>query len=366
MDVKILISAGGSGGHIFPAIALTQALRKKAKVQIIFVGSKRKLDRKLLEPHNFKKYFLSINPMPRNFGLKWIAFIGKFISDVIVSIGILISERPSICVGFGGYTQGAILLLARLFGVRIIVHEQNFIPGRANIIMDKMADKIAVSFKETESYFKNKRIVFTGNPIRDKKDNLQKNECLGLFGLDSNKTTLLVMGGSQGAKGLNRVAVGVLRNLAPEVTEKIQILHITGESDYDFVVGFYAKACYKASVHRFVEDIQHAYRVADAAFSRAGASSLSELGLNGIPMILIPYPGRKNNQRSNAAYLFEKKACVYIEEHDEEAIKKAQAALENLINDPAYANTLTMNAKKELVEDASDRLAEETINLLSK
>jgi len=363
--MKILIVAGGSGGHVFPAVALSQELAERKDVEIIFAASKRALDKKILEGTPFKKVFLSINPMPYGIDLRLIPFIFKLICDLLVSFFVLVREKPGVVVGFGGYTAGSAILIASLMGIKTIIHEQNCIPGRANIILDRFVDKVCVSFDESKKYFKNKRVVLTGNPLRKSIIFSEAADAHKYFGLVKNKFTVLIIGGSQGARSLNRLVYNAIIELGADMKKKLQILHITGPQDAEAVGEIYKNEKVSAKTFAFIDNIHKAYRIANLAISRSGAAAVFELALYGIPTILIPYPYEKNNQRSNAAYFSRHDACIYKEEKDLDS-SKLKGIIEDLINDKTRQKRLSENVKKLSHPDAGKDLAREAFNLLGK
>jgi len=358
--MKILIASGGSGGHIFPAVSLAKKLSESG-VNIIFVASRRRLDKKLLHASPYKKIFLSANPMPYKFGLRVPIFFVKLILDMFQAAYILIRHRPDVIVGFGGYTAGALLLLARAAKIKTVIHEQNVVPGRTNKFLGRFAGQIAVSFAETEKYFKNKNAVFTGNPLREE----SLKECRGPardgFGLEADKFTLLVMGGSQGARSLNHLVAESLGLLPQKEKGNIQIVHIAGVKDFSRVRDFYSKNKIAGKVFGFVENINEAYSACDAAISCSGAACIFELAAFAKPMVLIPYPGKKNNQRFNAAFFAKEGACIYKEENQLRKEELKDLIVE-LMNDPGKAKSLSENAKKLSVTDGAERLAKLVLN----
>ncbi len=360
--MKILIAAGGSGGHIFPALALSQELNKRKDVEIIFVASRRALDRKILKKAPFKKIFLSINPMPYGLNFKIVPFVIKFICDLFISGFILGVERPKIAVGFGGYTAGAILMLAAVMGIKTIIHEQNLVPGRANRLLDRFADVAATSFEDSKIYFKKAIVVFTGNPLRENIIFADKKNISKFSGFDENKFTILVMGGSQGAQSLNRLVSGAIKGLEDDIKKNLQIVHITGSKDFDIISNIYKENRILAKTFSFIENIHDAYRITDLAISRSGAAAVFELSLYGKPMILIPYPFKKNNQRFNARYFADKEAAIYREEDSLDS-KDLRNLIRDVMGNKDKLNRLSENAKRLSLPDAAERLANEVTKL---
>jgi len=255
--MSVIIAAGGSGGHIFPAIALASSLRHKGVSNIYFVSSKKKLDVSLLKDTGNKCFFLSVNPLPIKFSIgKVVVFICKLIIDAVKSVFILIKIRPKIVVGFGGYSQGAIIRVASLFRIPIIIHEQNLTPGRANKILSKCANKIAISFRETEKYFPKmeNKIILTGNPIRLEMLSKDKVKSCHKLGISDDIFTILIMGGSQGSAFLNKTASMGVQIAAKMLNIKIQVIHLTGRSECEIVRGYYDTDKVVAKVFPFLEN----------------------------------------------------------------------------------------------------------------
>lgn len=363
---NIIIAAGGSGGHIFPAKALASELSRRDAGKIYFVASKRRLDKNILSDVRQKCYFLSANPMPRGFHpVKVLVFIGKMISDLLSSFSILTRVRPSVVVGFGGYSSGAILLCSKFFGIKILIHEQNLLPGRANLLLGKMADRIATSFQASDKFFKRwaGKCVFTGNPLRNENLKGERASSAERLNMSLDKKTVLIMGGSQGSAFLNRTCSQAALIIRDSLGDDVQFLHLTGQNDYEDVRDFYMENNVCATVISFLENIGDAYAVADIAVSRSGAAAVFELALSAKPMILVPYPNPKNNQRTNAAYFSDKGAAVY---KNEKELTASRLALEvvSILSDDDRRIRLSGSAKALSVPDASKRLADEVISLM--
>ena len=278
--MRIVIASGGSGGHIFPAVSLARELKKDAvkhgrpeELEIIFVASRRRLDRNILEREGYKKIFLSANPMPYTFGWRSLVFLAKLAIDSICSVYTLARFRPDVVVGFGGYTAGAISLLAAVLRIKTVIHEQNLVPGRTNRFLDKFVDTVAISFPESKKYFRNKNIIFTGNPLREESLKEYRSQSIGNLGLARDKMTILVMGGSQGATSLNDLVSGSIILLSPEKKENIQLVHIAGPKEPDKIKKRYDENGIRGNVLTFIRDINEAYSASDLAISRSGAAA---------------------------------------------------------------------------------------------
>ena len=359
----VLIASGGSGGHIFPATALAKEFERDA-ANLIFVASRRHLDMEVLQNEKYKKIFLSANPMPHRFGFGIFVFLFKLMLDTFQAGYILVRYRPDVVVGFGGYTGGTILLLASLMKIKTVIHEQNLLPGRTNMILDGFADEIAVSFSETKDHFQTKNVTHTGNPLRKESLIDCREAAIKKFNLESGKFTILVMGGSQGARSLNTLVSTGLALLPREKKEKLQVIHIAGHKDYDKLQEVYLKNGIPARVFGFITNINEAYSVCDVVISRAGAAAISELAAFAKPMILIPYPSHKNNQRFNAMFFAENMAAIYKDEKSftDSELKDLMIAL---LDNPSKLKILSENARKLSIVDGAERLKEVVLKCLA-
>jgi UDP-N-acetylglucosamine--N-acetylmuramyl-(pentapeptide) pyrophosphoryl-undecaprenol N-acetylglucosamine transferase len=366
--MKIILSAGGSGGHIFPSIALARELEKMDSNEIYFVSSKRRLDRNILKKEKYRKYFLSVNPMPYGFNpFKALIFIAKLLADTLASLYILARVRPSCVVGFGGYSSGCIAKWASFFNVPVIIHEQNLLPGRANRLLSRAADRVAISFNDSAKYFPGaeEKVIYTGNPLRMDMLSNDRSGSIKRLGLVQGKLTVLIMGGSQGSTFLNKVASEAACIVKAKNPGKVQFIHLTGSRDYDAVKDFYAKNNIPGKVFSFLERIDEAYAASDLAISRSGAAAVFELAFYSKPMVLVPYPSIKNNQRSNAVYFSSKGAAVYKEEGDLSPGILAETMAE-LLSDVSMRSRMSHAAGNLSNPDAGKMLAEEVISLAKK
>ena len=358
--MKILIAAGGSGGHIFPAVALKRALSSHNDVVMKFVGSDKAIDRRIFEKEGSDFSLLSSNKLPYKISLSFIIFFLRLVSDMLRSIGIVTAYRPACCVGFGGYVSFPVIFAAKLFCIRTVVHEQNVIPGRANKILFGLADKIALSFEDTLEHLspsERRKAVVTGNPIRTDDFRDDRLTALKSFGLEASKFTVLVVGGSQGAHVLNDRFISSVGAMDIDVRSKIQIIHLTGVKDYERAVEEYGKISgIEARAYSFIDRIEDAYSAADLIITRAGASALFEAAYFGKAMIVVPYPYAMSHQVENARAFSGRGGAVEISEDDlsKEFFKDA---IEGFLNDRSKLLKLGEAAKKLSLPDAAAKLA---------
>lgn len=360
-----MIAAGGSGGHIFPAIALGRSLSALDKgVDIMYIGSDKSLDRRIFEKEGVSFKALSANKLAYKFSPAMIVVFLKLLADMFKALSIALSYRPDVVVGFGGYVSFPVIFAAGLLGIPAIVHEQNVVPGRANKVLFKFVKKIALSFEETASAAPGYagKCVLTGNPIRGDISGSDRSCGMKRFGLDENKFTMLVIGGSQGASFLNRAFVDALSAIGPEQRRAIQVIHITGVKDYEWALRAYERLGIDHRVHSFIDRIEEAYGSADLVVTRSGASAIFELASLKKPMILVPYPFAMSHQLDNARAFSRNGAALLVEEKDLNAAVFSDLLL-GLIKDGNKMRGLGEAAYRLAVPQASDNLAREVIAL---
>ncbi len=281
-NVRVIIATGGTGGHIFPGIAIAQALLNSGVKEVMFLGRTNSLEQKIVYRYGYPfKDITSAGIM----GKKWIPKI-KGVFQVGFGTGqclyFLRHYQPKIVLGLGSYTSVPVLIAAKCLGIPIVVHEQNLIPGMANRILGRWAENICLSFKETTTYFPQKKCIKTGNPVRKEIVNVHRENTEGKF-------RILVLGGSQGARSINQALLEAWEELK-HFQGQILLTHQTGERDYVWVKRGYEKMGTKVHVVPFIYDMAEVYAKTDLIIGRAGATSLAEITALGIPSILIPFP----------------------------------------------------------------------------
>jgi len=308
--MNIAIVSGGTGGHIYPGIAIAQEIKRRdPKANILFFGSEVGLERKLIPREGFDIRFIKARPLSRRLSFR--AFLAPFISaqGFVQSLGLLKEFSPKFLLATGGYVSFPVVLAAKVLRIPIILQEQNVLPGSTNRLCSKFAQKIFISFPETAAYLKGEVV---GNPVRPgiiKKDRQAARQKFNLTG-----KVVLVMGGSQGARHINEVVVSSLENIPPEIS----VLHIIGERDYPWVKRIIQeKTITNYHPLPYLHDIAEALAAADLVVSRAGATALAEFLVKGLPMILIPYPYASNDhQRLNAEAIANNGGAVVIDNKD--------------------------------------------------
>jgi UDP-N-acetylglucosamine--N-acetylmuramyl-(pentapeptide) pyrophosphoryl-undecaprenol N-acetylglucosamine transferase len=358
MANRFIISGGGTGGHIFPAIAIANTLKKNIPTaEILFVGAEGRMEMQKVPEAGYSIKGLPIAGLQRSFDLKNLLLPIKVLKSVTMAMKIISEFKPDVAIGVGGYASAPLLFAAKLKGIPFIIQEQNSYAGITNKILGKWAKKICVAYDSMENFFPKEKIVFTGNPVRANisGSKVTKQEALKSFDLAENKKTVLVIGGSLGAKTINQsVDTGSEKINA----ENIQLIWQTGK-------GYFETAKQKVNnsikVFDFIKQMDMAYAAADIIISRAGALSVSELCIVGKPCILVPSPNvAEDHQTKNAMALVNKNAAILVK--DAEAKEKLITTLLELIKDENKQNQLSQNIKQLAIADADERIFKEICN----
>ncbi|MCI1247934.1 MAG: undecaprenyldiphospho-muramoylpentapeptide beta-N-acetylglucosaminyltransferase [Megasphaera sp.] len=306
---RVIISGGGTGGHIYPAITIARAIADIEPTEFLYVGSKIGLENTLIPKEGLPFVTLDVRGLERKLSIRNLVTLGKTTASVFRTEGIIRHFKPDVVIGTGGFVCGPVLLAASLSGIPTLVQEQNVIPGVTNMILSKFVNRVALGYQEAAARFKKKNIlVYTGNPVRKDILTVSREEGQQILDLQPDKFTLLVAGGSRGARSINTAMIEVHKYFKDN--EDIQILHVTGDHEYDRVIkqlpGVDRNGCFgKGS--RIIPYLHHmpaALAASDLAVYRAGAVGLAELTVRGLPSILIPYPyAAEDHQRYNAQAL---------------------------------------------------------------
>ncbi|MGC8721088.1 MAG: undecaprenyldiphospho-muramoylpentapeptide beta-N-acetylglucosaminyltransferase [Caldisericaceae bacterium] len=307
--MKVIIAAGGTGGHFYPAIALGEAFKSSGN-EVIFVGRKGSIEEEKYSEYGF--ITKTIHASQFDYAPRYLfRFLPNLLRGIFDSFRIVGRENPDAVIGCGGYVSAPIILASLLMGKPYFLYEQNIIPGRANKIFSRFARKVFLGFKDEYNYFGSKGI-FTGNPIRAKMIILDRRDALNALGL-RDVPTLLVFGGSGGSDKINKVVAAAVQEILQKAN--LQIIFVTGNRMYDEIRNKINIP--QVKVLRYLEDMQLAYSAADFAITRAGAMTLTELAHYKIPSILIPFPfATYDHQKKNAFYLANKGCVEIIDEND--------------------------------------------------
>jgi len=368
---KIIISGGGTGGHVFPAIAIANAIKAmRSDDDILFIGAKGKLEMEKVPAAGYRIEGLAIAGFQRRLTLKNLSFPFKLLGSMIRARKIVSDFGPDVVIGVGGYASGPVLRTATSMGIPALIQEQNSYPGVTNRMLATKVQKICVAFAGMEKYFPAKKLVMTGNPIRQDLAGLEgkRIEAIGHFGLSGSRTTVLVIGGSLGAGTINKSVFNCLKARKPE--ENIQWLWQCGKYYFenlskDLKAAGLIPGENGLHLHAFIDRMDLAYSASDVVISRAGAIAISELCATGRPVILIPSPNvTDDHQTKNAMALAHRKAAILIQ--DNEAEVKLADVLGGLISNKDLQGEMKKNILGMAVPDAADRIAKEALGLIKK
>jgi UDP-N-acetylglucosamine--N-acetylmuramyl-(pentapeptide) pyrophosphoryl-undecaprenol N-acetylglucosamine transferase len=360
--IKVIISGGGTGGHIFPALAIANALKEmNTDNEILFVGALGRMEMEKIPAAGYKIIGLDIRGVQRKISVSNLSVPFKVISSVMKSKKIIKEFKPDAAVGVGGYASGPLLWAATSFKIPSIIQEQNSFPGITNRLLAKRVQKICVAYEGMENFFPAKNIIMTGNPVRQDitKTSGKEMQATEFFGLDRNKKTLLVIGGSLGAKTINEsIAAGIEKINAAG----IQLIWQTGKGYFEKAKAF---ASENIKVFDFVSKMDLAYAAADAVISRAGALSVSELCIVGKPVIFVPSPNvTADHQTKNAMTLVEKNAALIV--RDAEAKEKLIDEALLLMQDEVKCKILSQNISALAKKDSAQKIAEIIYDLVER
>jgi UDP-N-acetylglucosamine--N-acetylmuramyl-(pentapeptide) pyrophosphoryl-undecaprenol N-acetylglucosamine transferase len=364
--LKFIVSGGGTGGHIFPAIAIANALKVlHPDAEFLFVGAKGRMEMEKVPASGYAIEGLWISGLQRKLTLDNLSFPFKLISSIWRARRILKRFRPHAVIGTGGYASGPMLRVAAKAGIPTIIHEGNSYPGITSKILGKYVDRICVAYDGMERFFPKQKILLTGNPVRQDILKLDGKRARGLekFKLNGDKPIVLVVGGSLGARTLNESFGAGFQEL---VENNIQLLWQTGKSGFASAQQLTAKYVDKGiHAHEFIREMDYAYAVADVVVSRAGASSISELALVHKPVIFVPSPNvAEDHQTKNALALVNHKAGLLVKDVDarQQLVKEVIA----LIQQPERCHQLITNIAALAIANSAERIAAEVINLIQQ
>jgi UDP-N-acetylglucosamine--N-acetylmuramyl-(pentapeptide) pyrophosphoryl-undecaprenol N-acetylglucosamine transferase len=363
---RVIISGGGTGGHIFPAISIANALRKiDPEIEILFVGAEGRMEMEKIPAAGYRIIGLPVTGIHRSLTLKNIKVLIKLFKSLNMAKKVIKEFEPDVVVGVGGYASGPVLRQAGKMGIPTLIQEQNSYAGVTNRLLSKKASKICVAYDDMEKYFPAEKIIKTGNPVRQNFENLEnlQKDAFSFFNLKKDFPVILVLGGSLGAGSINNSLSGNINLLRDS---DCQWLWQTGKHYYENVKALVSVSfCENISVHGFINRMDYAYSVADIIVSRAGACTISELCLVGKPVILVPSPNvAEDHQTKNAMALSVKEAAVLVA--DNKLIKTLVNEAIKLISDKPKRKKLSENIIKMADRDASIRIAEEVLKLSVK
>ncbi len=358
--MKIIFACGGTGGHIFPAIAIAQAFKdKRQDVKIIFVGSDIGMENNIICKYEYEFIAVKARPFLRKISFTNIINFFIILKAVVDSIKIINKIRPDCIIGTGGFVSFPVVFSGILLRKKVFIHEPNIFPGITNRILGKFVSAVTVGFKETAKYFPENKVFVTGNPVRADIFKVNKNTAIKELKIKKGMKTILIMPGSRAAHNINMVILNSLRDITENI-KNLQILWMTGEKDYNFIKNK-TKSFKNIKIFKFIEKVSLAYAASDAGILRAGASTLSEIIALKFPAILIPYPyATGNHQEKNAEVLKKNNMAIVIKDKEltkDTLLKSLKLILNRKIN---------LRIKKSMDKIKTEKSAEKIMNIISK
>lgn len=362
--LKVIVSGGGTGGHIFPAIAIAKSLENKVSdIELLFVGAKDRMEMQKVPEAGYKIEGLWISGFQRSFSKRNLMFPFKLISSVIKSMKIVRRFKPDLVIGTGGFASGPLLFAASRKGIPSVIQEQNSYPGITNKLLSKYVNKVCVAYDNMERFFPKDKIIFTGNPIRKVILNFKdkREEGKNIFGVNNGKITILVVGGSLGARTINE---SIKESISEFANNDLNLIWQTGTSFGDVAKNIIEDINIDGiSSHMFIREMDLAYAAADIIVSRAGAIAISELCFVGKPILLVPSPNvAEDHQTQNAQSLVNKNSALMVKDVD--AKRKLVSELISLSRNKDLQGVLSSNIQKLSVDNASVKIVDLALNLI--
>jgi UDP-N-acetylglucosamine--N-acetylmuramyl-(pentapeptide) pyrophosphoryl-undecaprenol N-acetylglucosamine transferase len=363
MSKRVIIAGGGTGGHIFPAVAIGHALqRQQPGTQLLFVGARNKMEMEKVPQEGFEIVGLDIAGFNRGNIFKNLALPFKLLKSYRDARKIIKDFKPDAAVGVGGYASFPILRVAQRMGIPTLVQEQNSFAGKSNQILGKKAKAICVAYANMERFFPKDKLILTGNPVRKSisQMNITRDEGQAWLGGDTYKTTLLIIGGSLGAKTINET---IDEQLAAIMDTGLQVVWQTGRQYYEQAQRSAASYNGRVKVYDFIKDMDYAYAAADVVISRAGALAISELCIIAKPVIFVPYPyAAEDHQTSNALALTKKNAALMVS--DTQAKSELVKKLKSLLADTTMQGIMIKELQALAIKDADERIANKVLEII--
>lgn len=364
-NMKVIIAGGGTGGHIFPAVAIAHAVQQlQPGTEVLFVGAKGKMEMEKVPQEGFRIIGLDIAGFNRSNLLKNLTLPFKLLKSAMQARSVIREFNPDVVVGVGGFASFPVLNAAQGKGIPTLIQEQNSFAGKANKVLGKKAKAICVAYDDMDRFFPKRSIVLTGNPVRQviSKADITRAEGQVWLGMNEQKRTVLVVGGSLGAKSINEAVDAGLEQL---LGEDVQIIWQTGKPYHEQALKRAKAFEGKVKVFDFIRQMEYAYAAADMVISRAGALAIAELCIVAKPVIFVPYPyAAEDHQTSNAMALVNKNAAQIVK--DNEAGTVLINKLKALLKDSTAQDLMSRNLKKIAIRDADIRIAQRVMQIAGK
>jgi UDP-N-acetylglucosamine--N-acetylmuramyl-(pentapeptide) pyrophosphoryl-undecaprenol N-acetylglucosamine transferase len=358
--LKFILSGGGTGGHIYPAVAIANELKSRfPDAEFLFVGAKDKMEMQKVPQAGYKIEGLWIAGLQRKLTLQNAMFPFKLIDSLWKSRKIIKQFKPNVVIGTGGFASGPLLQMANMLNIPTVIQEQNSYPGITNKLLSKKANKICVAYENLERFFPKEKMILTGNPVRQDLIDIESKraEAIQFFNLDANKKTLLILGGSLGARRVNQLIEKELDNF---LSQDVQVIWQCGKLYFEDYKKYNSD---NVQVLAFIDRMDLVYSAADIVISRAGASSVSELCIVGKPVVFIPSPNvAEDHQTKNAKSIVDKKGAIMLKESELDS--QFSLVFEALLKDQGKQDQLSKNIKHLALPNATKQIADEIVKLI--
>ena len=359
---KFILSGGGTGGHIYPAVAIANELKSRfPDAEFLFVGAEDKMEMQKVPQAGYAIKGLWIAGLQRKLTLQNMLFPVKLINSLWKSRKIIKEFKPDVVIGTGGFASGPLLQMANMLGIPTLIQEQNSFPGITNKLLSKKANAICVAYENLDQFFPKGKMILTGNPVRQDLIAIdeKREEAIAYFKLDAKKKTLLVLGGSLGARRINQL---IEKELNTILAQNVQIILQCGKLYFEEYKKYNSE---NVQVVAFIERMEFVYAAADIIISRAGASSVSELCIVGKPVIFIPSPNvAEDHQTKNAKAIVDKKGAILLKESQLDS--EFSLVFEALLKDAEKQKQLSENIKELALPEATQQIADEVVKLIRK
>ena len=357
---KFILSGGGTGGHIYPAIAIANELKMRfPTAEFLFVGAKDKMEMQKVPQAGYAIKGLWIAGLQRQINMKNAMFPFKLIDSLWKSRSIIKEFKPDVVIGTGGFASGPLLQVANTMGIPTVIQEQNSYPGITNKLLSKKASVICVAYENLERFFPGEKMILTGNPVRQDLIDIasKREEAVAYFKLDSTKKTLLVLGGSLGARRINQLIEKEMEHI---LSQNVQIIWQCGKLYFEDYKKYNST---HVQVVSFIERMDYVYAAADVIISRAGASSVSELCIVGKPVLFIPSPNvAEDHQTKNAKAIVDKKGALLLKESELDS--QFSLVFEALLKDEGKQKQLSENIKELAMPQATKQIVDAIVQLI--
>ncbi len=364
--MRVILSGGGTGGHVYPAISIANKIKEKhPNAEILFIGTRKGIESDIVPGEGYPIKFITVNYLKRKISLHNIKSVVMLLKGMFEASRIIKDFRPDIVIGTGGFVCGPVVYVASKHGIKTIIHEQNVFPGLTNRILDKYVDRIALSFEEAKQFFKSKdKLVVTGNPIRSDFFKVTEQEAVMRYGGKSDKPLVLVVGGSGGAFKINNAVVEMLKKYRPK---EFRVILATGERLYDRTVKSIRKPdlAENHEIVPYINDMPYALRACDLIVCSAGAITIAEITAVGKPAILIPKAHTAEDHQQHNADAMRNEGAAFVIYEDELNSKILNENIMKILGDKETLEHMGMAGKKRAIVDATDRIYNEIKKLLT-